>query len=91
MDSMKERDCVCAEKRDGMISLIVLAFLMTALAFPMISFLPVFAKTVFSTAADRTSTCGSCVASGRWFGDWGFALVAASKNTQGSSTGGHCM
>jgi predicted MFS family arabinose efflux permease len=33
--------------RDGMVSLVVLAFLLTALAFPMISFLPVFAKDVF--------------------------------------------
>ncbi len=34
-------------KREGMVSLIALAFFMTMLSFPMISFLPVFAKDVF--------------------------------------------
>lgn len=39
-------------KREGMASLIALAFLLTALAFPMISFLPVFAKDVFHGGSD---------------------------------------
>ncbi len=77
MDSMKE-GIAFVRKRDGMISLIVLAFLMTALAFPMISFLPVFAKTVFHGGSNIymwllvASGAGSVT---------GALLVAASKNT----------
>jgi len=51
IDSMRE-GFAFVRKREGMVSLIVLAFLMTALAFPMISFLPVFAKDVFHGGPD---------------------------------------
>ena len=46
LDSMKEGFSFVL-KREGMVSLIALAFFMTMLSFPMISFLPVFAKDVF--------------------------------------------
>jgi len=46
MESMKEGFSFVL-KREGMVSLIALAFFMTMLSFPMISFLPVFAKDVF--------------------------------------------
>jgi predicted MFS family arabinose efflux permease len=62
-------------KREGMVSLISLAFFMTMLSFPMISFLPVFAKDVFHRDANTymwflvTSGAGSVT---------GALLVAAS-------------
>jgi predicted MFS family arabinose efflux permease len=46
MESMKEGFSF-VWKREGMVSLIALAFFMTMLSFPMISFLPVFARDVF--------------------------------------------
>lgn len=46
LESMKEGFAFVL-KREGMVSLIALAFFMTMLSFPMISFLPVFAKDVF--------------------------------------------
>jgi predicted MFS family arabinose efflux permease len=46
LESMKEGFSFVL-KREGMVSLIALAFFMTMLSFPMISFLPVFAKDVF--------------------------------------------
>lgn len=46
LDSMKEGFSFVL-KREGMVSLIALAFFLTMLSFPMISFLPVFAKDVF--------------------------------------------
>jgi predicted MFS family arabinose efflux permease len=46
LESMKEGFSFVL-RREGMVSLIALAFFMTMLSFPMISFLPVFAKDVF--------------------------------------------
>ena len=42
-------------------SLIVLAFLMTALAIPTITFLPVFAKDVFSKGPETLSLFLACI------------------------------
>ena len=63
-------------KREGMVSLIALAFFMTMLSFPMISFLPVFAKDVFH--GNSTSYMWFLVASGAG-SVTGALLVAASR------------
>lgn len=75
LDSMKEGFSFVL-KREGMVSLIALAFFMTMLSFPMISFLPVFAKDVFH--GDSNTYMWFLVASGAG-SVTGALLVAASK------------
>lgn len=78
MASMRE-GFAFVRKREGMVSLIVLAFLMTALAFPLLSFLPVFAKTVFHGGADLYMWLLVCSGAGSVTGA---LVVAASRDTR---------
>jgi predicted MFS family arabinose efflux permease len=61
-------------KQGAMVSLIALAFCMTALAIPMITFLPVFAKNVFHSGPETFTILLSCSGVGSVIG----ALVVAS-------------
>jgi predicted MFS family arabinose efflux permease len=63
----------------AMVSLIALAFLMTALAFPMITFLPVFAKDVFRSGPATFTIFLSCSGAGSVVGA---LVVAAMGNIQ---------
>lgn len=78
MDSMRE-GFAFVRKREGMVSLIVLAFLMTALAFPMLSFLVVFAKTVFHGGSYIYMWLLVCSGAGSVTGA---LVVAAMKSTE---------
>jgi predicted MFS family arabinose efflux permease len=60
-------------QRDPMVSMIFLAFAITAIAFPMIAFLPVFARTVFNSGANTYSALLACSGLGSVSG----ALVVA--------------
>ena len=66
-------------KQGAMVGLIVLAFLMTALAIPMLTFLPVFAKDVFHRGPTTFTILLSCSGAGSVAGA---LIVAAYGNVQ---------
>jgi predicted MFS family arabinose efflux permease len=65
-------------KREGMLSLISLAFLITLLSYPLITFLPVIAKTVFH-GTSNTFTLFLCLSGA---GSVTGALLVAGQSTQ---------
>jgi predicted MFS family arabinose efflux permease len=67
-------------RRSAMAALIVLAFCMTALALPMITFLPVFAKDVFHSGPTTFTIFLSCSGAGSITG----ALIVAGLGNTGS-------
>ena len=68
----------------AMVGLIVLAFLMTALAIPMLTFLPVFAKDVFHRGPTAFTILLSCSGAGSVAGA---LIVAAFGNVRNERTG----
>ncbi|HVN03211.1 MAG TPA: MFS transporter [Bryobacteraceae bacterium] len=67
------------QKQGAMVGLIALAFLMTAMAFPMITFLPVFAKDVFHRGPTAFTILLSCSGAGSVTGA---LIVAALGNVE---------
>lgn len=67
-------------KQGAMESLILLAFLMTGLAIPMITFLPVFAKNVFSRGPETLSLFLACTGLGSISGALTVAALGNVKN-----------
>jgi predicted MFS family arabinose efflux permease len=67
-------------KQGAMESLIVLAFLMTGFAIPMITFLPVFAKVVFQRGPETLSLFLACTGLGSISGALGVAALGNVRN-----------
>jgi predicted MFS family arabinose efflux permease len=77
MESMREA-IVFMRRREGMASLVVLAFLATLLSYPLITFLPVMARDVFHGTSD-TFTLFLCLSG---VGSIAGALFVAGQRTQ---------
>jgi predicted MFS family arabinose efflux permease len=67
-------------EREGMVPLIFLAFSITALGFPMIAFLPVFARTVFHSGSNAYSALLASSGLGSVTGALIIAAMARKKN-----------
>jgi predicted MFS family arabinose efflux permease len=79
LDSMKQ-GFRFIRKQGAMESLIVLAFLMTGFAIPMITFLPVFARNVFERGPETLSLFLACTGLGSISGALGVAALGNVKN-----------
>jgi predicted MFS family arabinose efflux permease len=83
LESMKE-GINFLRKRDGMLSLVALAFLLTLLSYPLITFLPVFARDVFHGGPD-TFTLFLCL-SGAGSVTGALAIAGAQNQTGQAKT-----